>query len=216
MSTISLTVDGQVVKTEKGKTVLEAALEAGIYIPHLCYHPDLLPAGACRLCVVEIEGMGIVTSCTTSAEEGMVVKTRTPQLDMIRYIAIELIVAIHPPDCTSCPKYLNCELQSLFQYLGVTEPRFKRRTKAYSANLSNALLLHDSARCVLCGRCVRACYELRGVGVLSPIKRDNEMYSTAFNHSLAEAGCRFCGACIEVCHRGSAGPRGIIQIRQKS
>jgi formate dehydrogenase beta subunit len=203
---IILNIDGHEVKTEKGKTVLEAALDAGIYIPHLCYHPDLTPLGACRLCVVEIEGMrGIPTACTTLATEGMEVTTKTPQVDQIRRLAMELMLAGHPPDCTTCPKYLNCELQSLKQYLGISESlRMKRRPKAFPVNSSNPLFLHDLGRCILCGRCVRACYELRGVGVLSFIKRGSETYiGTAFDRSLADAGCRFCGACVEVCPTGA-------------
>jgi len=118
---IILNIDGHEVKTEKGKTVLEAALDAGIYIPHLCYHPDLTPLGACRLCVVEIEGMrGIPTACTTLATEGMAVTTKTPQVDQIRRLAMELMLAGHPPDCTTCPKYLNCELQ--LSLIHISEP----------------------------------------------------------------------------------------------
>lgn len=206
MEEIILNIDGHEVKTENSKTVLEAALDAGIYIPHLCYHPDLTPFGACRLCVVEIEGrQGIPTACTTPAADGMVVTTKTPQLDQIRRLAMELMLAGHPADCTTCLKYLNCELQSLKQYLGISESlRMKRRPKAFPVNSSNPLFLHDFCRCILCGRCVRACYELRGVGVLSFIKRGSETYiGTAFDRSLADAGCRFCGACVEVCPTGA-------------
>ena len=202
---VILNIDGHEVETSKGKTVLEAALDAGIYIPHLCYHPDLTSVGACRLCIVEIEGIqGLPTACTTPAEGGMVVKTKTSQVDQVRRLSMELMLAGHPPDCTTCPKYLNCELQSLSQYLGVAEPRLRRRPKAFPVNTSNPLFLHDFTRCVLCGRCIRACYELRGVGVLSFIKRGSETYiSTAFNRPLADAGCRFCGACVEVCPTGA-------------
>jgi len=206
LETIILNINGHEIETKKGKSVLEAALDAGIYIPHLCHHPDLTPLGACRLCVIEVEGMpGLPTACTTLVAEGMVVKTKTPKVDQIRRLSMELLLAGHPPDCTTCPKYLNCELQSLKQYLGVTEEqRLKRRPRAFSVNTSNPLFLHDFSRCILCGRCVRACYELRGVGVLSFIKRGQETYiGTAFGHSLADAGCIFCGACVEVCPTGA-------------
>lgn len=206
MGKIILNIDGHEVETEKGKTVLEAALEAGIYIPHLCYHPDLISVGACRLCVIEVEGMrGIPTACTTPAAEGMAVKTKTPQIDQIRRLAMELMLAGHPPDCTVCPKYLNCELQSLKQYLEIIEEqRLKRRPSALPVNTGNPLFLHDLGRCILCGRCVRACYELRGVEVLSFIKRGSETYiGTAFDRSLVDAGCIFCGACVEICPTGA-------------
>jgi NADPH-dependent glutamate synthase beta subunit-like oxidoreductase/ferredoxin/NAD-dependent dihydropyrimidine dehydrogenase PreA subunit len=205
LATIKLNIDGREVETEPGKTVLEAALDAGIYIPHLCHHPDLPSVGACRLCLVEIEGRpGLTTSCTTLAAEAMVVQTKTPRVNKIRSLAMELMLAQHPADCESCPKYLNCELQSLKQYIGITEGnRFKKRP-APAANASNPLFLHDLSRCVLCGRCVRACSELRGAGVLSFINRGREMrIGTAFDHPLADAGCRFCGACAEVCPTGA-------------
>ncbi len=205
METIILNIDGCKVETTKGKTVLQAALDAGIYIPHLCYHPSLPSAGACRLCVVEAEGIeDIPTACTTLATEGMIVQTKTEQVGKIRRLAMELILSTHPPDCTTCPKYLNCELQSLAQYLGVVEQRLRRRPRAVPINTSNPLFLHDLSRCILCGRCVRACYELRGVEVLSFIKKGSATYiGTAFDRSLADAGCRFCGACVEVCPTGA-------------
>jgi formate dehydrogenase beta subunit len=202
LETIKLTIDGRDVETDKGKTVLEAALDAGIYIPHLCYHPNLRSVGACRLCIVEIDGLpGLPTSCTTPAENGMQIKTKTRQIDGLRVMAMELMLAGHPPDCTVCPKYLNCELQSLKQYIGITEElRVKRRPLTYPVNNSNPLFLHDFQRCILCGRCVRACYELRGVGVLSYIGRNRDVrIGTAFDNLLIDADCVFCGACVEVC-----------------
>jgi len=205
MKEITLNIDGQKVKTEAGKTVLEAALNAGIYIPTLCYHPNLSPFGACRLCIVEIEGMrGLPTSCTTAATEGMVVKTKTPQVDRIRRIAMELMLAAHPSDCLVCSQNLNCELQAVAQYLGLTKQHLRVRPKDTPVNDSNPLFVHDLSKCILCGRCIRACNELRGVGVLSFIKRGRDTYiGTAFDRPLADIGCRFCGACIEVCPTGA-------------
>jgi len=205
MKEITLTIDGRKVKTEPGKTVLEAALNAGIYIPSLCYHPNLSPFGACRLCIVEIEGMrGLPTSCTTAAAEGMVVKTKTPQVDRIRRMAMELMLAAHPADCLVCSQNLNCELQAVAQYLGLTEQHLRVRPKDTPVNASNPLFVHDLSKCILCGRCIRACNELRGVGVLSFVKRGRDTYiGTAFDRPLADVGCRFCGACIEVCPTGA-------------
>lgn len=205
MDTITLNIDGQKVKTEKGRTVLEAALAAGIYIPHLCDHPDLSPVGACRLCVVEIEGMrGIPTSCTTLAQAEMVVRTKTPPVEHIRRVAMELTLASHPADCLVCDQNLNCELQAVAQYLGITEPRLRTRPRDIPVNTGNPLFVHDLSKCILCGRCIRACYELRGQGVLSFIRRGRETYvGTAFDRSLADAGCRFCGACVGVCPTGA-------------
>lgn len=214
-ATIKLKIDGQEVESIKGKTVLAAALEAGIYIPHLCYHPDLSPLGACRVCVVEIAGMAdMVTSCTTLAEEGMDVKTKTDGVAQVRRLAVELMMAAHPADCTTCPKYLKCELQSLAQYLGITDSRLRRRLRETPVNTMNPLFLHDLTRCVLCGRCVRACHELRGVKVLHYIKKDGETFiGIGYGDTLlADAGCRFCGACAEVCPTGALRDRdGLIE-----
>lgn len=186
---------------------MEAALQAGIYIPHLCDHPDLPPGGACRLCVVEIEGVAEpVASCLTPVAAGLVVITQSDGLAARRRLAMELILATHPPECGSCEKYLDCELQSLKQYLGVEELRIKRRAKLLPVVSSNPLFVYDPNKCVLCGRCVRACWDLREVGVLHFRLKNGEFYvHTPDDVALAEAGCRFCGACAEVC------PTGAIQ-----
>jgi formate dehydrogenase beta subunit len=205
LSTIKINIDGQDIEIQEGRSVLEAALDSGIYIPHLCYHEDLLPIGACRLCVVEIEGMeGLQTSCTTPAVEGMIVKTKTERIDNSRRLAMELLLAGHPPDCETCVKYLNCELQSLKQYIVGDHLRVRTRSKLLPVNMDNPIFIHDPNKCVLCGRCVRACHELRGVGVLFYKKREKETYiGTAADLPLADSGCRFCGACAEVCPTGA-------------
>ena len=120
VNTITLTINGKEVNAKKGATVLEAALSASIYIPTLCYDPDLKPYGACRLCVVEIEGMrGLVSSCTTPATEGMVVHTETPRINQVRCITMELIIANHHGDCFTCVINQQCEVLKIAQYLGV-------------------------------------------------------------------------------------------------
>ncbi len=205
MGTIRLNIDGQDIEIQEGRSVLEAALDSNVYIPHLCYHPDLAPIGACRLCVVEIDGMeGLQTSCTTPAVEGMIVKTRSEKVDKSRKLAMELLLAGHPPDCETCVKYLNCELQSLKQYIVGDHLRVRTRSKLLPVNMDNPIFLHDPNKCVLCGRCVRACHELRGVGVLFYKKRQKETYiGTASGLPLFDSGCRFCGACAEVCPTGA-------------
>ncbi|MGA2502341.1 MAG: 2Fe-2S iron-sulfur cluster-binding protein, partial [Tepidisphaeraceae bacterium] len=119
---VKITIDGRHVSTHAGATVLEAALDAGIYIPNLCYHPDLEPYGGCRMCIVEVAGMrGMPTACTTKVAEGMTIKTYGTELDKTRRDALQLLLANHPSDCLSCVKNQRCELQKVASYLGVTQ-----------------------------------------------------------------------------------------------
>lgn len=200
-----ITIDGTRLEVPDNKNVLECALDAGIYIPHLCHHKDLSPLGSCRMCVVEVEGQeGVTTSCTLKAKDGLSIKTKTPEVDRLRMLALELLLTGHPAECTGCPKYGNCELQMMIQYVGPKTGRLKMRTKGFKAVEENPLILHDMNRCVLCGRCVRACNELRGVKVLQYQKKDMETYvGTLHDKLLKDADCRFCGACAEVCPTGT-------------
>ncbi len=205
-----ITIDGIRLDVPEGKNVLECALENGIYIPHLCHHKDLSPLGSCRMCMVEVEGEeGAVTSCTLKAKDGMAIKTKTEEITRLRMLALELLLAGHPEDCSTCPKYGGCELQMLIQYIGPKTGHLKLRTKGFKEQKENPLLLHDMNRCVLCGRCVRACNELRGVKVLQYQKKEMETYvGTIHDKLLKDADCRFCGACAEVC------PTGTIRDKQ--
>ena len=205
IQSMKLTVNGQEIEAREGQSILDASLEAGIFIPHLCSHPDLEAKGGCRLCSVEIEGReGAVPSCMTPVEEGMVVHTTGPEADRVRRTAMELILASHPEDCTGCPKYGKCELQSMYQYLDASPERWRKRVRTAADNYSNPLISHLFIRCVRCGRCIRACQDLRGVKVLDYIKTDTGIRAgVPDGKSLAEAGCRFCGACVEVCPTGS-------------
>ena len=200
-----ITIDGKTLEVEENRNILDCALENGIYIPHLCHHKDLNPLGSCRMCIVEVEGEEqIQTSCTLKAKDGMCIKTKTPELERLRMLALELLLTGHPEDCSTCPKYGNCELQMLIQYIGPKTGRLKMRTKGFKTEEGNPLLLHDMNRCVLCGRCVRACNELRGVKVLQYQKKEMETYvGTLHNKLLKDADCRFCGACAEVCPTGT-------------
>ena len=202
---MKLVIDGVEVQARQGSSILDAAEEAGIYIPHLCKHPDLEAMGGCRLCSVELNGSGkVVPACLTPVEENLVVDSKSPAAVKVRNTALELILADHPTECGDCPKYGRCELQSIYQCLGVTPERRKHRHQPVADNASNPLILHRMTRCILCGRCVRACRELRGVKVLDFQRKDGRIrIGTDGGKSLAEAGCRFCGACIEVCPTGS-------------
>ncbi len=200
-----LTIDGREVEAQQGQSVLNAALAAGIFVPHLCGHPDLEPTGGCGLCMVEVEGTDEpVRACMTEATEGMVVNTKADAADKMRRLAMELILATHPADCTGCPKYGVCELQSMYQYMGVSPVRWRCKGRTVPTDDSNPLITHMFTRCIRCGRCVRACEGLRDVGAIGFHRAEDGSMRVGVNGaSLQEAGCRFCGACVEVCPTGS-------------
>lgn len=202
---MKITIDGKEIEAKEGQSVLEAALAANVFIPHLCSHPDLEAKGGCRLCSVEIEGgSGAAPACETMAKDGMRIRVSGPEAEKVRKMAMELILATHPADCTGCPKYGRCELQSMYQYMGVSPERWRKKSRSTANDDSNPLISHLFTRCVRCGRCIRACQDLRGVKVLDYIKTDAGVRAgIPEGKSLKEAGCRFCGACIEVCPTGS-------------
>ncbi|AGF57613.1 NADPH-dependent glutamate synthase beta subunit-like oxidoreductase/ferredoxin [Clostridium saccharoperbutylacetonicum] len=202
---MKIIIEGKEIEAKEGASVLEASLEAGIYIPHLCKHPDLEAVGGCRLCSVEVDGVeNPVPACKTTVQDGMSIKISTEKSDKTRKMAMELILATHPAECTGCPKYGKCELQSLYQYMGVSAERWRKKSRPVPNDSSNPLIDHLFTRCIRCGRCIRACRELRGVRVLDYQRtKDGIRVGVDGGLSLEEAGCKFCGACIEVCPTGS-------------
>ncbi len=205
MANIKLTIDNQPVEVQPGGTVLDAIKEAGIYVPTLCYHPSLAPFGACRLCVVEIEKMrGFPTSCTTPAGDGMVVKTKTPQLQEFRRGLMEFIISEHPFACLTCQANGRCELQEVASYLGMREITLPYTYKKLEPHSDDPFFDRDYNLCILCGRCVRACQEICGVGAIAFTYRGSQtLVGTAFNRSLTQSGCEFCGTCVDVCPTGA-------------
>jgi len=210
---IKLIIDGQEVEARKGMTVLEVAQEAGIYIPTLCSDPDLEPYGACRLCVVEIEGMrGLPTSCTTPATDGMVVHTETPAVNQVRCTVVELLIVDHPSDCLTCPKNQQCELQKVAAYLGITKQRFRKTTRLLPVDTSNPFFDHDPNYCILCGKCVRICDEVEGIGAWALTFRGYESQVSTFGDKpLVESDCVSCGECVAHCPVGALTPKDALQ-----
>ncbi|MDR7867210.1 MAG: NADH-dependent [FeFe] hydrogenase, group A6 [Sporomusaceae bacterium] len=201
MDMVNITIDGQKVQVPKTATVLEAALSVGIKVPTLCYHPELRPEGACRVCMVEVEGArSLVASCVYPVNEGMVVRTNTAAVREARQMVVELLLANHPPDCFSCQRNLNCELQSIAADLGIREIRFQGERKDLPLDANNPSLVRDQNKCILCGRCIRACSERQGVHVYSFVNRGfNTTVAPAFMTGLDEAPCTYCGQCATVC-----------------
>jgi len=199
---IKLIVNAKEIEAEAGNTVLEAALKAGIYIPNLCYHPDLAPIGACRLCIVQIEGMkGIPTACTTQIKEGMIVHTDTARIQEMRRNIMWLILSEHPIDLDK-----SSQLNKVAEWIGVKQvlAGYTPRTKNIPKTLDDPLFTRDIDRCILCGRCVRICQEVRKTGVLGFINRGvNTIIGTNYGLPLKDSACKFCAACVEVCPSGA-------------
>ena len=154
MGKIKFYIDNHEVLADEGQSVLEAALEAGIFIPHLCHHKDLRDIGGCGLCVVEINGE-TVRACLTKVEPDMKVISKSEKLEHIRTVAIQLMLAGHIDDCNSCPKYLKCEFQMLIQNQGATVGDLRGTARGLSANMENPLIIRDMERCIACALCVR-------------------------------------------------------------
>lgn len=203
MDRITLTIDGSDIVAHGGTTILEAALQNGIYIPHLCYHPDLKPYGACRLCIVEVGDGQLVISCRTSVEQGMVVKTRSPKVDEVRRITIELLVANHHISCRGCPSSGHCELQRIMAFIRIDRKRVRRLRlpkEEMSLDTSNPFFDYDPNKCVLCGICVRACEEIQGVNAFNFVGRG---YGTKIAFFGDKSRCESCRGCVLRCPVGA-------------
>ncbi|MCS6902704.1 MAG: formate dehydrogenase subunit alpha, partial [Candidatus Bipolaricaulota bacterium] len=205
VETITLTVDGVTVKTKAGRTVLEACREAGIYLPTLCYDPDLEPYGGCRLCIVEVEGMrGLPTACTLPAQDGMVVRTESPQLHAVRRDTLELILADHAGDCLLCRKNGHCRLQEVSSYLGIDCRPTLLREPTKPIDRSNPFFDFDPNKCILCGICVRACAELQGAYAIDFAWRGIETQVIPSGGGLwIDSNCEYCGECVNRCPTGA-------------
>ncbi|MBZ4652963.1 MAG: hndD2 [Peptococcaceae bacterium] len=213
MEMVTLTIDGQVVRVPAGTTVLEAALQAGIDIPTLCYLKEINKIGACRVCLVEIKGTrGLQASCVYPVAEGMEVKTNTPAIREARKAVVELILSNHPMECLTCNRSTNCELQALAKKLGIKDIRFTGANTAFEPDLSSPSIERIPDKCILCRRCVAVCNQVQGVGVLGLTERGFEsLVAPPFHRTLNEVNCTFCGQCINVCPVGALREKDHIQ-----
>lgn len=202
---ISLLIDGSQIEVEPGTTIMEAADELGVHIPRLCYHPELSILGACRICVVKDKKQDdTVASCCREAEEGMDIKTSSPELRKTRRDIVELILDNHPKDCQTCERDGNCELQDLAYSMGVRERLFEGERKQYEIDDSSPSIQRNPEKCILCGRCIRACDEVQGVTNLWQQNRGfQNIAGTAHNNDITDSVCIHCGQCVNVCPTAS-------------
>jgi NADH-quinone oxidoreductase subunit G len=207
-----LTIDGIDVAIEGERNLLELVRKAGVDLPTFCYHSELSVYGACRLCIVEIEGRGIQGACSTPPEAGMKVRTRTQELREIRKVTIELLLANHDQQCPTCPKSGSCQLQEVARRLGVGQVRFKSVHEPQPLDDSSESLLRDPNKCVLCGDCVRFCSEIQGIGAIDFAHRGHQSaVLPAMGKAMGEVECVNCGQCAAVCPTGALTPRSQIE-----
>ena len=204
----TMTIDGRKVEFAHEKNVLTVIRKAGIDIPTLCYHSELSTFGACRLCTVEDDRGKTFASCSEEPRDGMVIYTNTAKLKKYRKMIIELLLAAHCRDCTTCVKSGDCNLQTLAHRFGVTRVRFENYKEPVPLDLSSPSIVRDPNKCILCGNCVRVCEELQGVGVLGFAHRGADaMVMPAFDKQIAATDCVNCGQCRVFC------PTGAISIK---
>ncbi len=228
---INITIDGVDVKTQPGKMVLEAAIEAGIYVPYLCYHSGMKPFAACRMCVVAVEGgRGYPASCTLPVQDGMKIRSESQDVTELRRSVMQMLIAEHPNGCLTChridicgpsdvclrhvsvndrcitcPKNERCEFKDTVRYLGMElESPLNYEYRQIPLEVSDPFYDRDYNLCITCGRCVRVCEEVRGDAAICFTERSGRaLVGTSFGTSLLESGCEFCGACIDVCPVGA-------------
>ncbi len=205
MEMVNITIDGIKTQVPSGTTVLEAAKSLNIDIPTLCYLKGLNAVGACRICVVEVQGArALQASCVLPVAEGMVVKTSSPVVREARKGIMELILARHERECLTCSRNLNCELQKLSEEMGVGQIPYEGAHTHYDVDDASSAIVRDQNKCILCGRCISVCKKVQGTGAIDFAKRGvKTTVTTAFDKTLGDVKCINCGQCIKICPVGA-------------
>ena len=202
---VNLKIDDKKVVVPEGTTILDAARQAGIDIPTLCFLKDINEVGDCRMCIVEVEGRrGFATSCIQTVEEGMVVHTHTQNVLEARHVILDLIISNHAKDCLTCTRSGNCELQDLAIKFNVLDNEFVGERSVHKIDDKSPSIVRDFNKCILCRRCVATCKNVQKIGAIDCINRGfDSCISTTYDHSLNDVDCTFCGQCIESCPTGA-------------
>jgi NADH-quinone oxidoreductase subunit G/NADP-reducing hydrogenase subunit HndD len=210
---IKIEVNNKTIEANPGEMLLTALNRAGIKVPTLCHLEGLFPSGACRMCVVEVEGRpGLQPSCALPVTEGMKVYTHSRRPVLARKTIVELLLANHPDDCLYCVRNGNCQLQNLSEELGVRERRYAGQRDEYHVDLSSPSIVRDPAKCILCGKCVRVCEEVQDVSSIDFVGRGSQSrVGTAFEQGLNVSSCINCGQCIMVCPTGALREQSYIK-----
>jgi len=210
---ITIYINDKDYKVKSGQTIMQAADSLGFHIPRLCYHPKLSIEGACRVCIVEVEGMkNFVASCAFPVSDGIKIKTNTTELRRARRDIVELILDNHPQDCHICERNGNCELQHLAYAMGIRRKHFEGQKKHYEIDTSSPSIVRDPNKCILCGRCVRMCSEIQGVSAVDYANRGfGTVVMPAYNNPFGESVCSHCGQCVNVCPTAAFTERNYTQ-----
>ena len=211
MKSPSILVDNVSVPIEGERNLLEVIRKAHIDLPTFCYHSEISVYGACRMCMVDVEGQGLVPACSTPPADCMVVRTNTQPIRDLRRIIVELMLANHDANCTTCPRSGDCRLQRIAAQLGIRKVRFQKTMKDMPLDLSSDAIVRDPNKCVLCGDCVRVCSEIQSVGALDFAHRGaNARVVPCFDKGLGTVECVNCGQCVKVCPVGALTPKSQI------
>lgn len=210
---INLKIDDKEIQVEEGTTILQAARQASIDIPTLCFLKDINEIGDCRMCIVQVDGRrGFATSCIQKVEEGMVVKTHSKEVIEARKVILDLILSNHQRDCLTCTRNGNCELQNLAMKFNVTGIEYEGETNKHQIDDLSPSIVRDFNKCILCRRCVSVCKKVQEIGAIDCINRGfNSCISTVGDNSLNDVNCTFCGQCIEACPVGALREKDSIE-----